>query len=476
MTAEDRYQAIVIGSGQGGTPLCRALAEAGLRTALIEREHVGGTCVNEGCTPTKTMVASARVAALARRGPGYGVQTGSIRVDMERVRQRKRDIVNGFRDGSQKRIEKTANLDLIFGEARFASPESVLVQLKDGGQRLLTGEKVFINAGARPAAPALDGLKDVPFLDSTSIMELEAVPEHLLVLGGGYVGLEFAQMFRRFGSRVTVVQSAEQLLGREDPDVAGAVAEILAEDGIEILLSAKASQVAQAESRIRLAVRRGSESVDLEGSHLLVATGRTPNTDSLNVSAAGIATDDRGFINVNERLETSREGIFALGDIKGGPAFTHISYDDFRILRTNIVEKGNATTAGRMLPVHGVHRSATRAHRADGSRSSRPAQGRSRCQDADDFRRPRVGSGRDPRIHESHRRRRERSHSRRGRTRARGWRDHVDAATGRHGQAARHRPARCCLCPPHAGRVSEQSVHVRRVIHVRRKHTPRRLR
>jgi pyruvate/2-oxoglutarate dehydrogenase complex dihydrolipoamide dehydrogenase (E3) component len=350
MNAADHYQAIVIGSGQGGTPLCMALAQAGLRTALIEREHVGGTCINEGCTPTKTMAASGRVAYLARRGPGYGVHTGDIHVDMERVRQRKRDIVNSFRNGSQARLEKTANLELIFGEASFTGPASVRVRLKDGGQRSLTGEKFFIDAGARPAVPALDGLKDVPYLDSTSIMELETVPEHLLVLGGGSVGVEFGQMFRRFGSRVTIVQSAGRLLGREDSDVAQEVARVLEQDGITILLDAHASRVTQTGSRIQLGVRVGGDSVELDGSHVLVATGRTPNTDSLNVPAAGIATDGRGFINVNDRLETTRDGIFALGDITGGPAFTHIAYDDFRILRTNLIEKGNATTAGRLVP------------------------------------------------------------------------------------------------------------------------------
>ena len=350
MNTLDQYQAIVIGSGQGGTPLCMALARAGLRTALIEREHVGGTCVNEGCTPTKTMVASGRVAYLARRGSDYGVRTGDIRVDMERVRQRKRDIVNSFRSGDQRRIETTANLELIFGEASFTGPKSLLVRLKDGGQRTLTGEKIFINAGARPSAPTLDGLKDVPFLDSTSIMELETVPEHLLILGGGYVSLEFGQMFRRFGSRVTIVQSAGQLLRREDSDVADEVAAILKQDGIELLLNAKATSVTKTGAQIRLAVSKGNESRDADGSHLLVATGRVPNTDWLNVSAAGIATDSQGFIRVNAKLETSRTGIFALGDIKGGPAFTHISYDDFRILRTNLIEKGEATIDGRLVP------------------------------------------------------------------------------------------------------------------------------
>jgi len=350
MSASDQYQAIVIGSGQGGNPLCAALAGAGLRTALIERKHVGGTCINEGCTPTKTMVASARVAYLARRGADYGVQTGAIGIDMQRIRQRKRDIVNTFRDGGQARIEKTANLELIFGEASFAGPKSVLVKLNAGGQRVLSADQIFINAGARPAVPAIDGLRDVPFLDSTSIMELDAVPEHLLVLGGGYVGLEFGQMFRRFGSRVTVVQSGAQLLAREDADVAAEIAAILRQDGIEIVLNAKMAMVVKSDKQIRLTVHVGHAPQVFEGSHLLVAAGRTPNTDSLNVSAAGIAVDRGGFIHVNSKLETSAAGIFALGDIKGGPAFTHISYDDFRILRTNLIEKGSASTDGRMVP------------------------------------------------------------------------------------------------------------------------------
>jgi len=350
MNAPDHFQAIVIGSGQGGTPLSIALAGAGLRTALVERSHIGGTCINEGCTPTKTMVASGRVAYLARRGKEYGVNTGDIRIDMARVRQRKRDIVDSFRNGSQKRLEKTANLDVIFGEASFVGPKSLSVRTRDGAQRTLSADRIFINAGARPTVPKLDGLTDVPFLDSTSIMELDCVPEHLLVLGGGYVGLEFGQLFRRLGSRVTIVQSAGQLLDREDADVAEGVQAILEQDGIEVLLKAKAESAGKSVGQVQLTVREGNESRNLVGSHLLVATGRTPNTDSLNVGAAGIATDARGFIKVNEKLETNVEGVYALGDIKGGPAFTHISYDDFRILRTNLVEKGSATTEHRFVP------------------------------------------------------------------------------------------------------------------------------
>src|SRR5580704_2421356 len=352
MSGPDHYQAIVIGSGQAGTPLCQALAKAGLRTALVERAHVGGTCVNEGCTPTKTMVASGRVAYLARRGADYGVPTGSITVDMSRVRERKRSIVNTFRNGNQSRIEKTPNLDLFFGEASFTGPRSVQVRLQDGSQRTLTADKFFINTGCRPSVPSLEGLESVPYLDSTSIMELDTVPEHLLIIGGGYVGLEFGQLFRRFGSRVTIAQRAAQLLGREDGDVAAEVLAILEQDGIDVLLDAKVQRAAKEGPQIKLAVAAGgaSESRTISGSHLLVATGRVPNSDTLNIAAAGIAADRRGFIQVNPKLETNVAGIYALGDIKGGPAFTHISYDDFRIIRTNLIEKGSASIEGRLVP------------------------------------------------------------------------------------------------------------------------------
>jgi pyruvate/2-oxoglutarate dehydrogenase complex dihydrolipoamide dehydrogenase (E3) component len=351
MSAPDHFAAIIIGSGQGAAPLGKALAATGLRTALIERAHVGGTCVNEGCTPTKTMVASGRVAYLARRGADYGVHTGSIGIEMGRVRQRKRDIVDSFRTRNEQGIAKTPNLELIMGEASFAGANSVRVKLNGGGEREITAERLFINAGARPAVPAIDGLRDVPFLDSTSIMELDSVPEHLLVLGGGYVGLEFGQMFRRFGGQVTIVQVGKHLLHTEDSDVADTVVAILQEDGIEVLLNTSATRVNRSGGQIHLIVRTGDGAArDIVGSHLLVATGRVPNTDWLNVVAAGIAIDEHGFIQVNGKLETSVANIYAFGDIKGGPAFTHISYDDFRILRTNLIENGDATTEGRMVP------------------------------------------------------------------------------------------------------------------------------
>ena len=350
MTTPQQYDAIIIGSGQAGTPLSTALAEAGMRTALLERNHVGGTCVNEGCTPTKTMVASGRVAYLARRAADYGVHTGPISIDLQKVRERKRNIVDSFRNGSQGRIEKTANLELIFGEASFSGPKTVSVRLQDGSERSVSAQRIFINAGARAGRPKLDGLDAVPFLDNISIMELTAVPDRLLILGGGYIGLEFGQLFRRFGSRVTIIQAANQLLKKEDPDVADEVKQILHQDGIEIVLNAKATRVDQSSGEILLQIQSRGNSKTLAGSHLLVATGRVPNSDTLNLRAVGVRTDEHGFIEVNDRLETTAEGIYALGDIKGGPAFTHISYDDFRIIRTNLIEKKNASTKGRQVP------------------------------------------------------------------------------------------------------------------------------
>jgi len=349
---EDRYDAIVIGAGQAGGPLATALARAGRRTALVEREHVGGTCVNEGCTPTKTMVASARVAHLARRAADYGVHTGPVTIDMATVRQRKRAIVESFRGGSQRRIEATDGVDLLFGAASFGGAQTLDVRLNDGGARQISAGLIIINAGARPSLPQIAGIADVPYLNSTTIMELGEVPAHLLVIGGGYIGLEFGQMFRRFGSQVTVIQRGPKLLAREDDDVADAVAEIMRQDGIELLLDSEAPRVARAaDGAIALTVRAkdGAERV-IAGSHLLVAAGRTPNSDTLNLPAAGVRADKHGFIEVSERLETNVPGIYALGDIKGGPAFTHISYDDFRILRANLIEGGAASTRDRLVP------------------------------------------------------------------------------------------------------------------------------
>jgi pyruvate/2-oxoglutarate dehydrogenase complex dihydrolipoamide dehydrogenase (E3) component len=351
MAQTERYDAIIIGTGQAGGPLATALAGAGWTVAVIEREHVGGTCINVGCTPTKTMVASARTAYLARRSADYGVHTAPMWIDMVRVRQRKRDIVESFRSSSQQRLASASGVDLLMGTARFTGPRSVEVGLNSGELRQLSADTIFINTGDRPAIPALPGLDTVPFLDSTTIMELDAVPEHLLILGGGYIAVEFGQMFRRFGSTVTIVQRGPQLLAREDADVAAAVAAILREDGITILLESEAQRVERADGGpVRVVARTPDGERTLEGSRLLVAVGRLPNTEDLNLAAAGVETDRGGYIRVNERLETTAPGIYALGDVKGGPAFTHISYDDFRIIRANLLEGGHRATTDRLVP------------------------------------------------------------------------------------------------------------------------------
>ncbi len=349
------YDAVVIGSGQGGNPLAIALAKAGWKTAVVEREHVGGTCINVGCTPTKTMVANARVAYVARRASDFGVDAGAVSVNMPAVRRRKREIVESWRAGGENKLAAVPGLDLVRGEAAFSGPRSLEVRMASSDEpsaiRSLTAEHIFVNTGARPAVPALSGLDGVPYLDSTTVMELDIVPEHLLVLGGGYVGVEFGQMFRRFGSEVTIVQREETLLAREDADVAEAVAAILREDGLSLALGARPVQVeAGPDGWVTLIMDRSSGRSAIRGSHLLVATGRTPNTDRLNLAAAGIQTDAHGNIVVNERLETGVPGVYALGDVKGRPAFTHISYDDFRILRTNLLEGGSASTVDRVVP------------------------------------------------------------------------------------------------------------------------------
>jgi pyruvate/2-oxoglutarate dehydrogenase complex dihydrolipoamide dehydrogenase (E3) component len=347
---ETKYDSIVIGSGQGGKPLAIALAKAGRQTALIERGDVGGTCINNGCTPTKTMFNSARVAYLTRRAADYGVHSGPVSVDMAEVRARKQGVVESFRDGTLRSIEGTRNLELLRGEASFTGPHSVDVRMSDGETRALAAEKIFINTGGRPAKPEIEGLAGISYRDSTSVMELDELPEHLLVLGGGYIGLEFGQMFRRYGSQVTIIQRGERLLNREDPDVADEVAKILREDGMTVLLSSEATRVEPIDGGLRLTVRTPDGDQTINGSHLLAAAGRTPNTESLNLSAAGVETDKHGSVRVNDRLETNVPGIYALGDVKGGPQFTHISYDDFRIIRTNLIEGGNATVDDRLVP------------------------------------------------------------------------------------------------------------------------------
>ncbi len=350
MSEPKTYDAMIVGAGQAGDPLARALAAAGRRVVVIERDAVGGTCVNRGCTPTKTMAASARVAYLARRGADFGVQTGPVSVDLIKVRQRKRDIVDEFRGGSEKKLESTEGVDLVYGDAKFTGPKTLEIARRDGGRETVTAALVFINAGARPTVPKIDGLDEIEYLDSTSIMELDAVPEHLVILGGSYIALEFGQMFRRFGSRVTIVEKSDRLMEREDADVADEITKILAEDGLETLTSAEALRVAKTDAGLSVTLRTPSGEKTVSGSHLLLAVGRTPNTDALGLEAAGIETDAHGLITVSETLETNVPGVYALGDVKGGPQFTHIAYDDFRIIKANLLDGGQRTTTGRMVP------------------------------------------------------------------------------------------------------------------------------
>jgi pyruvate/2-oxoglutarate dehydrogenase complex dihydrolipoamide dehydrogenase (E3) component len=348
--ADEHYDAIVIGTSQGGRFLPADLAKAGQKVALVERDQLGGVCVNRGCTPTKTMVASARLAYQARRAAEYGLRIGPVSVDLAAVRERKRAMVAGARANYASRLGQDG-LDLIEGEAHFTGPNTVEIALTGGGTRQVSAPVVVIDTGTRPRPPAIASAEDVPVLDSTSIMELEELPEHLVILGGGYIGLEFGQMFRRFGSEVTIVQTGPRLMTTEDEDVSDEVAAILREDGITILTSATPVRVDPAGGgRLRLAVRTGDGERQLEGSHVLSAIGRLPNTEALAPEAAGIRLSDRGFIEVDEYLETSVPGVYAMGDVKGGPAFTHLSYDDYRILHANLIGHEKASTRDRVIP------------------------------------------------------------------------------------------------------------------------------
>jgi pyruvate/2-oxoglutarate dehydrogenase complex dihydrolipoamide dehydrogenase (E3) component len=362
------YDDIIIGGGKAGKTLAPALVADGRKTALVERSlnMIGGGCINIACIPTKTMVASANVANTVRNSAAYGVQSNTPTVNLAEVIQRKRSVVQSAREMNLHNLETALDNNLIIGAARFVAPKTIEVTTTEGNNRLLTAERLFINTGTRPLIPSIPGLTEVKFLTSESIMELEDLPEHLIVLGSGYIGLEFAQMFQRFGCRVTVIGQSEQILSQQDLDIAIAVQTLLEQDGIEFLLKAKVLRVVRvgkaspSGEASPLENRTGNETVlqiqvadhkiTLQGSHLLVAVGRAPNTDSLNLAAAGVATDTRGYIQVNDRLETNIPGIWALGDINGGPQYTHISLDDYRIIKANLIDGGNRSTRDRLVP------------------------------------------------------------------------------------------------------------------------------
>jgi len=348
--SDDRFDVIIVGTGQAGVPLAVAFAQAGRRTAIIERRHVGGTCVNEGCTPTKTMVASARTAYTARRAADFGVRTGFVGVDLAAVVARKRTVVESFRHGGEKRLAH-ASVELIRGNATYVDARTIRVATVGDAARTVTSPLSVINTGGHPARPDIPGLDQVTSFDSMSIMELTALPEHLIVIGGGYVAVEFAQMFRRFGSAVTIVQRGPRLLGREDMDVADGLADVLRGEGIELELGAMPTRVEPGrDAAVAVIAMTAEGETVVSGSHLLVATGREPNTATLGLEAAGVERHMRGYVKVNERLQTSAPGIYAAGDVTGAPEFTHVSYDDYRILRKNLIEHGSATTTGRIVP------------------------------------------------------------------------------------------------------------------------------
>ena len=340
-----KYDAIIIGSGQGGNPLAYALADHGSSVALIEKANVGGTCVNTGCTPTKTMVASAQVAHYARNAAKWGVNAENIQVDLPAVLARKNRVVQLFRGGNEKKISDRKNLKLYRMQARFTGPHAVQV-----GDDVIESEKIFIDTGTRAEAAQIPGIESVAYLTNESIMELQQIPEHLMILGGGYIGLEFGQMFRRFGSRVTVIHRRGQLLAREDPEIANGLQKALEAEGIEFRMNANTTKAEKQGAQIVLTLASGAGWQTVTGTHVLCATGRRPNTDDLGVEKAGIEVDSQGYVKVNGRMETSVSGVWALGDVKGGPAFTHISYNDYQILWANIMEGKSLSIENRYLP------------------------------------------------------------------------------------------------------------------------------
>jgi pyruvate/2-oxoglutarate dehydrogenase complex dihydrolipoamide dehydrogenase (E3) component len=330
----ENFDAIVIGTGQAGPSLAVRLAKAGRKTAIIERKLFGGTCVNVGCIPTKTLVASARAAYVARHAADYGVHIeGPINVDMRKVKARKDAVVAQSNHGVTQWLKGTPGLTVIEGHARFESPHSVRV-----GERLLQSEQIFINTGGRAVVPDIPGVHDVPHLNNSSMMDVDFLPAHLLIIGGSYIGLEFAQMYRRFGSEVTVIETGPRLIGREDPEVSEAIRDILAGEGIRFHLGAANLRLDRSGNDIELKLETAAGAQTLTASHLLLATGRRPNTDDLGLTSTGLKLDARGYIEVDEQLRTSVPGLWALGDVNGRGAFTHTSYNDYEIVAANLLD------------------------------------------------------------------------------------------------------------------------------------------
>jgi pyruvate/2-oxoglutarate dehydrogenase complex dihydrolipoamide dehydrogenase (E3) component len=339
------FDAIVIGAGQAGPPLAQRLAQAGMSVAMIERKLVGGTCVNTGCIPTKALVASAYAAHLARRAADYGVAIeGAVRIDFGRVMQRANDIAANARASVRKQLDSIENCTLIEGHARFVDSSTVCV-----GDRELTAPKIFLDVGARAKIPDIPGVSAVPTLTNSSILELRELPKHLIVIGGSYVGLEFAQMFRRFGSEVTIVEQGPRLIGREDPDISAQLREILAQEGIAIRTNAECIRLTKHERGIAVGLDCDSGEPEVVGSHVLLAVGRTPNTDDLDLDKAGVELDSKGYIRVDESLATNIPGIWALGECNGRGAFTHTAYNHYEIVAANLLDGDTRRVSDRIL-------------------------------------------------------------------------------------------------------------------------------
>lgn len=339
----DHFDAIIIGTGQAGPSLAGRLAGAGMTVAIVERNLFGGTCVNTGCIPTKTMVASAYAAHLARRGLEYGVNTGPVRVDMKRVKSRKDEVSGKSRTGVESWLKGMERCTVIEGHAQFESAHEVRV-----GEQMLTAERIFINAGGRAWVPALPGLDQVSYLTNSSMMEVDYLPGHLIIVGGSYIGLEFGQMFRRFGSEVTIIEKSSRLVPREDEDVSQEILEILQAEGIEVRLNADCIGFERHGEAIAARVSCTSGAPTVAGSHLLLAMGRRPNTDDLGLAHAGVEVDERGYIVVDDQLSTSVPGIWALGDCNGRGAFTHTSYNDYEIVAANLLDNGTRRVTDRI--------------------------------------------------------------------------------------------------------------------------------
>ncbi len=334
---------VIIGSGQAGVPLATRLVAAGRRVVLVERDALGGTCVNTGCTPTKTFIASAEAAHRARKASRLGVNTGDISVDFPAVVARKRDVVETWREGVQSNLQDAGDaLVLLRGDARFSGPRTVTV----GGDSV-SADVIIVNTGGRPAVPPIDGLDDIPWLDNARAMDLDALPSHLVVLGGGYIGCELGQAFRRFGAEVTIVDKNDHLMRREDVDVSEALEDAFREEGISLRFGARATRVERTDGGVRLYLDEGDP---VDGSHLLVATGRRPSTDGLGCDAAGIDLDASGHVVVDDGYATSADGIYAVGDVTGGPQFTHVSWDDHRILFDILEGTRSGGRSGRVVP------------------------------------------------------------------------------------------------------------------------------